>query len=699
MRFTVRPGTDPVASADATLLSAMGLPGGGVIAIGSTHVMVRPGAVREPTGLLLGPVGMRNARVTEGQAIEARRAVLPHAQRIVVAGDELPGNPKDLIAALHGTPVTPGDVLSIDASYLSNGAAGAVELNVVEMKPPKAATVGVATVIVAEGNQAAGFEPPLAVAATASPSVAATAPGARSSTPSEPTPTVPASPSRADALLAGLESELELMTGWLSLLTSVEDLPSAWGLPQVAGILLQGPPGCGQSELVGRAADATGARVHEVDLDLVFKPERLLDHLEKAVKTTSPPTVIFLNRLEAVAGEEGLSPFRTQVAAILRWFLDAVAEKPGIAAVLGVASAARLDSTITSSPLLPRTLSIPPPDLDRRSLLFEAALARVPTNDVDYARLAARSAGFSGADIVAAVVHASTSVARSGTPLTTEALVTAVEETTPSLGSASLGEIPSYGFERVAGLEDVKQRLTEAVIWPITQPERFSQLGIEPPRGILLYGPPGTGKTFVVRALAHEAGAAFFPVKGAELLDKFVGESERGVREVFARARSAAPSLLFFDEFDALAPIRGSSTSSVTDSVVAALLTEIDGVHGRGDVVVIAASNRPRPHRPHASQGGAIRSPHRTRSARGGGSACPPRDRGCAIRPDGRSRRASRTNRGNVLCRHHRSPAAKPRWRRCGATITHSRLAGARSKGLSNDSRNKQTRKPEPADY
>lgn len=591
MRFTVRPGTDPVASADATLLAAMGLPGGGVIAIGRTHVMVRPGTAREPTALLLGPVAMRNAQVADGQAIEARRAVLPHAQRLVVSGDELPGDSKDLIAALHGTPVTPGDTVVIDASYLSNGGGVPIELEVLEMKPSKAATVGVATVIIADGDRN-HFAIPRAVegnpSSRAKPSVAPP----KGSPAAAAAPTVPPSPTRADALLAGLQTELDLMTGWLSLLTSVDDLPSAWGLPQVAGILLQGPPGCGQAELVARAAEATNARVHEVDLDLVFKPERLLDHLEKAVKNTAPPTVIFVNRLEAVAGEEGLSPFRTQVAAILRWFLDAVAEKPGIAAVLGVASVARLDSTITASPLLPRTLTIPPPDLDRRTLLFEAALARVPAEEIDYSRLAARSAGFSGADIVAAVVHASTSVARSGQPLTADDMVKAVEETIPSLGSASLGEIPSYGFERVAGLDDVKQRLTEAVIWPMTQPERFSQLGIEPPRGILLYGPPGTGKTFVVRALAHEAGAAFFPVKGAELLDKFVGESERGVREVFARARAAAPSILFFDEFDALAPVRGSSTSSVNDSVVAALLTEIDGVQGRGDVVVIAASNR-----------------------------------------------------------------------------------------------------------
>jgi transitional endoplasmic reticulum ATPase len=138
----------------------------------------------------------------------------------------------------------------------------------------------------------------------------------------------------------------------------------------------------------------------------------------------------------------------------------------------------------------------------------------------------------------------------------------------------------------------VKQRLTESVIWQMQEPDRFKRLGIEPPRGLLLYGPPGTGKTFVIRALAHEAGAAFFTIKGAELLDKYVGESERAVREVFSRARAVAPAILFFDEIDALAPVRGNSTNSVTDSVVAALLTEMDGVSERGDVFVIGATNR-----------------------------------------------------------------------------------------------------------
>jgi transitional endoplasmic reticulum ATPase len=342
--------------------------------------------------------------------------------------------------------------------------------------------------------------------------------------------------------------------------------------------------------LVAAAAARAGTLVEEISLELVFKPERLLDLLERVVKGTTSPAVLFIDRLDAVAGDEGM--FRTQVAAIMRWFLDAVAERSRIACVLGVSSTEQLDDSLASAQLLPKTLTIPPPDLERRRLLFEAALSRAPTRDIDFEALASGTAGFSGADIVSAVVNASAMPARGGDPLTTTDLMESAATTTPSLGSVPTGKMPTYGFEKVANLDEVKQRLTEAVIWPITDPGRFSRLGIDPPMGLLLHGPPGTGKTYVIRALAHESEAAFFAVKGAELLDKFVGESERAVREVFARARAVAPSLLFFDELDALAPVRGRSTTPVTDSVVAALLTELDGVGERGDIVVIGATNR-----------------------------------------------------------------------------------------------------------
>jgi transitional endoplasmic reticulum ATPase len=564
MRFVIRPGSDPTARADATLLLALGLPGGGAIRVGDTHCLVAPGNVGTANSLEMGPRTLGNAGLAVGDTFDVTRAILPQARRVVVAdGADL--DARHLTRALQGHVVSNGDVVDIPASYGAADGGTTAAVRILEVTPAGAGFVGDRTVIHERGARSKPIEPQ---------------PEGR---PSGETVTT------ADALLAGLDTELETMTGWLKLLTSEGDLPGSWGLPAAAGVLLQGPAGCGKSELVAAAAQRSGVRVHEVSLDIVFKPERLLTVLEKAVKNSPTPVVLFVDRIDAVAGTDGM--FQNQVAAIMRWFLEAVADRDRMATVLGVSSGADLGS-LTQNPLLPRTLVIPPPDVRRRRLLFEAALAQVPAHDIDYAHLAARTAGFSGADVLSAVLQASALTAANGGALTQEILTRAVVETTPSLGTMSLGEVPSYGFDRVAGLSDVKQRLTESVIWQMKDPDRFTRLGIEPPRGLLLYGPPGTGKTFVVRALANESGAAFFTVKGAELLDKWVGESERAVREVFARARAVAPAILFFDEIDALAPERGNSTNSVTDSVVAALLTEMDGISDRGDVFVIGATNR-----------------------------------------------------------------------------------------------------------
>ena len=564
MRFIIRPGSDPVARADAALLTAMGLPGGGIVALGSTHCLVSPGDVPGPNALTVGPLARENAGVSIGDSLDVVRAVVPQARRVVILGGE-PLESRHLARALQGNVVTVGDQIAVRGSYGDQGERERV-VRVVSVEPGPSGTVGDRTVV----HDSEDVAPDVSAQPTGRPQ------GETLST--------------ADALLTGLDTELETLVGWITLLTSRSDLPGSWGLPAVAGVIVEGPAGCGRSELVSAAAATAGVTVKEVSLDLVFKPERLLSLLERAVKDSPVPVVLFVDRLDAIAGGEGL--FKNQVAAIMRWFLDAVAQRPGMACVLGVRSTAALGDDLAKTPLLPRSLAVPPPDVERRKRLFEAALARVPSTDIDFDRLASRTAGFSGADVVSAVLQASAGAAGSGGPVTHDALEAAIDGTTPSLGSTSSGEIPGYGFGRVANLTDVKQRLTEAVIWQMQDPDRFTRLGIEPPRGLLLYGPPGTGKTYVIRALAHESGAAFFPIKGAELLDKWVGESERAVREVFARARAVAPAILFFDEIDALAPVRGNSTNSVTDSVVAALLTEMDGVSDRGDVFVIGATNR-----------------------------------------------------------------------------------------------------------
>jgi SpoVK/Ycf46/Vps4 family AAA+-type ATPase len=562
MRFIVQPGTDPVAQAAAPLLTAMGMPGGGVIALGETHCLVAPGEVPSPNALLVGPRTRSNAAIEYGSSVNVERAIVPEARRVVVdAVEDLEG--RHLARSLQGNVVSEGDVALVHRSY-GDGAGELVEVRVRSVDPGSTGLVGSKTLVNTEDGTAERGT--VEVAARESPTT-------------------------AEALIAGLDNELDTLTGWLTLLTTTDDLPRSWGLPEVAGVVVEGPAGVGKSELVNAAAEAAGADVHEISVDLVFKPDRLLTMLENAVKATPTPGVIFIDRIDAVAGDEAL--FRNQVAAIMRWFLDAVAQKPGLAVVLGATDADDLAGDLASSPLLPRTMKIPPPDSNRRALLFEAALGRVPTDDIDTALLAARSAGFSGADVVSVVLEASARAAGSGNPVTQQDLERAIESTTPSLGTAPIGEMPSYGFDRVADLVEVKQRLTESVIWQMQDPDRFTRLGVDPPKGLLLHGPPGTGKTYVIRALAHESGAAFFPVKGAELLDKWVGESERAVREIFSRATAVAPSIIFFDELDALAPVRGNSTNTVTDSVVAALLTEIDGISDRGDVFVIGATNRP----------------------------------------------------------------------------------------------------------
>ena len=170
----------------------------------------------------------------------------------------------------------------------------------------------------------------------------------------------------------------------------------------------------------------------------------------------------------------------------------------------------------------------------------------------------------------------------------------ALKEVQPSAMREVLVEIPNVGWEDIGGLADVKRKLKEAVEWPLKYPERFRRLGVRPPMGIFLFGPPGTGKTLLAQAVANESEANFIAVKGPELLSKWVGESERAVREIFRKARQAAPVIIFFDEIDSLAPVRGSySGSHVTETVVNQLLTEMDGIEDLKDVVVIAATNRP----------------------------------------------------------------------------------------------------------
>ena len=522
------------------MLTALGLPGGGVVSVGDTHVRVVPGSVPTPNELQLPRSAFDNGAGGVGQAVDVNRVVLPIATAVII---EVDGQPVESVPApLVGVPVSQGDRFPIDDSIAT----------VLEVHPTADVVLGPSTVIAAE-------PPSHRTAPSADEGEAGDAP--------------------TSTMVAGLENERDLLGGWLRLITG----PDNGANGSVAGVIVTGPTGSGRGELVSAAAADADLRVRHIDLRTVTTPERLLSKFEGAAAGLRPGTLLLIDRLDPLLDRE--SGTRHQAAAVTRWLLDKVADTNGVAVVIA-STRTSIGDELDAKDLLRRTLTIAPPDHHRRRALLEAAIG--DQEDIDLDTLANATPGFSALDISTAVLEArATSRA-----LTTESILEAIRSTPASLGTMQLGDVPSYGFERVANLVDVKRSLTENVIWQMTDPGRFERMGIEPAKGLLLYGPPGTGKTFVVRALAHESGAAFFSVKGAELLDKWVGESERGVREVFSRARSVAPAIIFFDEIDALAPVRGSSTNNVTDSVVAALLTEMDGVSGRGDVFVIGATNR-----------------------------------------------------------------------------------------------------------
>ncbi|WP_156426220.1 ATP-binding protein, partial [Nocardia jinanensis] len=289
------------------------------------------------------------------------------------------------------------------------------------------------------------------------------------------------------------------------------------------------------------------------------------------------------------------------VATLILDQLRAAVAEPCVALLATTAHPAAIDRRLRAPDLCDRELALALPTAAIRRALLEQLLRKVPTGELRLDEIALSAPGFVAADLAAlcreAALRAAARASRDSTEpqLEQEDLSGALEVIRPlsRSGTEELA-IGSLGLDDVGDMAETKQALTESVLWPLRHPDSFARLGIEPPRGVLLYGPPGCGKTFLVRALAGSGQLSVHTVKGAELMDKWVGSSERAVRELFQRARDSAPSLIFLDEVDALAPRRGqSSDSGVGDRVVAALLTELDGVEPLRDVVVVGATNRP----------------------------------------------------------------------------------------------------------
>ncbi|AGT34886.1 MULTISPECIES: CDC48 family AAA ATPase [Thermofilum] len=392
------------------------------------------------------------------------------------------------------------------------------------------------------------------------------------------------------------------------------------GIDPPKGILLYGPPGTGKTLLAKAVANETDAYFIAINGPEIMSKfygeseQRLREIFEEAKEHA--PAIIFIDEIDAIAPkrEEVTGEVEKRVVAQLLALMDGL-EARGDVIVIGATNRPNaVDPALRRPGRFDREIEIGIPDKRGRLEILKVHTRSMPlAKDVDLEKLAEITHGYVGADIAALCREAAMKALRRVLPkidlereeipvevletieVTMEDFMNAYREITPSALREIEVEVPTVRWTDIGGLEEVKQQLREAVEWPLKYPDSFRRLGIDPPKGILLYGPPGTGKTLLAKAVATESEANFVSIKGPEVFSKWVGESERAVRELFRKARQVAPSIIFIDEIDALAPMRGlvSTDSGVTERVVSQLLTEIDGLERLEGVVVIAATNRP----------------------------------------------------------------------------------------------------------
>ena len=391
------------------------------------------------------------------------------------------------------------------------------------------------------------------------------------------------------------------------------------GIEPPKGILLHGPPGTGKTLLAKALANEIGAYFIPINGPEIMSKyygeseARLRQIFEEAQKNA--PAIIFIDEIDAIAPkrEEVVGEVEKRVVAQLLTLMDGLKERGKIIVIGATNRPDAVDPALRRPGRFDREIEIPPPDKRARKAILEVHTRNVPlADDVDLEKIAELTHGYTGADLAALVKEAAMSALRrflrtskmdlnrpippdvlKNLKVTWQDFMEAMKLVHPTLMREVFVEVPEVRWDDIGGLEDVKQQLREAVEWPLRSPEVFEKMGIRPPRGILLYGPPGCGKTLLAKAVATESGANFIAIKGPEILSKWVGESEKAIREIFRRARQVAPAVVFFDEIDAIAPARGHRhDSGVTDRIVNQLLAEMDGIQALKNVVVIAATNR-----------------------------------------------------------------------------------------------------------
>ncbi len=419
--------------------------------------------------------------------------------------------------------------------------------------------------------------------------------------------------------IGGLKEEVKKVREMIEIPLKRPELFEKLGIAPPKGVLMHGPPGTGKTLLAKAVASESDAHFIAINGPEIMSKyvggseENLREYFEEAEENS--PSIIFIDELDAIAPkrEETNGEAERRTVAQLLTLMDGLKSRGQVVVIGATNRPDSLDPALRRPGRFDREIEIGVPDTEERKEVLEIHTRNMPlADDVDLDKIANTTHGFVGADLESLCKEAAMRVVRRILPeiqndeeipkevmekivVTGDDFKNAQKEIQPSALREVLVQIPDIKWDDVGGLEDVKQELKEAVEWPLKHPETFQRLGIRPPKGTLLYGIPGTGKTLLAKAVASESEANFISVKGPELLSKWVGESEKGVREVFRKAKQASPTVIFFDEIDAIASTRSSNDgdSGVTKRVVNQLLTEMDGLEELEDVAIIAATNRP----------------------------------------------------------------------------------------------------------
>jgi transitional endoplasmic reticulum ATPase len=532
------------------------------------------GLVRQNAGAALGDT-VALAHVTAPPAVSA--ALVPEAGAAALSEADL----RQVARALRGLPATAGDLVRVPGLGLS-----AREFQVLATNP--------ASAVVLEAGTSLRIQPANGSGAT---------PRASHVTYED---------------VGGLERELRHVREMIELPLRHPELFDRLGIEPPKGVLLYGPPGTGKTLIARAVAAESSAKFFSISgpeiIDKFYGESEAQLRRVFADAQKNAPSIVFIDELDAIAPKrsEVFGEVEKRVVGQLLTLLDGLRARGQVVIVGATNRPDALDPALRRPGRFDREIGLRAPDARGRLSILRIHSRDMPLADeVDLQELARITPGFVGADLSALCRESAMSALRRTFPraaltsgsipteellalhVTTDDFRDALRGVEPSAAREVAVETTTTAWDDVGGLEAVKKVLIEAIEWPLRYPDLYAAMDLEATRGVLLSGPPGTGKTLVARALATACQANFIAVKGPELLSRWVGESERGVRETFQRAKQVAPCVLFLDELDALAPARGGAGDTVTDRVIGQLLTELDGIEGRRGVVVVGATNRP----------------------------------------------------------------------------------------------------------